>query len=717
MKMESTKTYAERLVDWCDATMKFLGWDLDAEAAHVEKTGSRSIYIDERLKKAVLKAKTEANVSWGLSITSLYNLIPTPTSYGVGFVNYFGYSKPEDFSSENIKKQIEFANHVVLLVDLYNEWKDDEFAFVINAMSNNDMFDGSSLDIDPEMLQMVNKLVLDGKFDSSIYRDAGDRINQDDRYYISRKIGFSTDITLWLEHIRNQQDFLRSRENDEVFITLFGHLDQVSPIYSNWLFTIHKGDTVWIMSDSISFDNPYQKRARLSRASVHKDRDALLEACDLPYHLFVDLDILRSDNNSLMKSDAFDVYDVDIISSAKNSVSSFDYQGIYKKTRELFKEKLVELGVQFDVISVENSGNTTFPKIDHGYAKLGGSTVAFWEDDKLTVYKRPEFLFKNTKDLPNKQKSFLVMLCAEFLKYLCSENVEPKTVITAKEFMDVKLLESAEIDPNVETKMKYWEDAHKEIFDELNETLGEFTDTGKTTALAVKGYDVVMKSKHFDNSWLSTPEKLESLSEWIVLEDERERMMPLLKKLENERDAAFEWLHEKFNENYDAIMRKVSEFDDIELVGQGFTSWSTKFESKTIARVHQSTMKGADSKRGRGVGKYDYREEVCHACNKNMTKQVKEMSAKHYRALMWLFGFEDRNQLHPYFRQYRAHDMIPYTGNSLLDQTHPYLRFKDPCSERHTNGIGIGFYMCGVCHNKMKKQVRKGDKTKIEILK
>jgi hypothetical protein len=716
MKMKSTKTYAERLVDWCDKTMQFLGWDLDAEMAEYEKTKSRRIYMDENLKKTVLKAKTESEVSWGLGITSLYNLIANPGTYGVGFVSYFGYEKPEDFTRENLEGQQKFAEHVMSLTELYHEWKNDEFAFVINAMSNNDMFDGSELDIDPEMLQMVNKLVLDRKFDSSIYRDGGDRISQDDRYYISRKIGFSTDITLWLEHVKNQQEFLRSKDNDEVFITLFGHLDQVSPIYSNWLFTIHKGDTIWIMSDQLNFDNPYQKKARLGRAAVHRDREELLEACSLPYHLFLDLELLRSETNSLMTSDAFDVHEVDIIDQAQNA-GRFDYSKMHKRADELFRAKLGELGVQYDVISLENSGSYTFPKIEHGYAKLGGNTVAYLEYNKLTVYKRPEFLFKNAKELPNQQKSFLVMLCAEFLKYLSSDNVKPKTVVTAREFMDLKLLESAEIDPTSESKMKFWKDSHKEIFDELNETLGGFTEDGKTSALALKSYDMVKKSKHFDNSWLSTPEKLESLSEWIVLEDERERMVPLLKKLEDTRDAAFEWLYEKLNEDYDAIMRRVSEFDEIKIIGRGFDSWSSNPEPKTIGSVDPANTRGVDSKRGKGAGKYIYREEECHACNKNGTKHVKGMSIRHYKALMWLFGFEDRNQLHPYFRQYRAHNMIPYSGNSLLDQTHPYLRFKDPCSERHPNGLGIGFYMCGSCHNKMKKQVRRGESTKIEISK
>lgn len=85
------------------------------------------------------------------------------------------------------------------------------------------------------------------------------------------------------------------------------------------------------------------------------------------------------------------------------------------------------------------------------------------------------------------------------------------------------------------------------------------------------------------------------------------------------------------------------------------------------------------------------------------------ISVIHYRQLMWLCGTTDRNKLPPYFRNFMRHDLIPYHGNTLLDNVNPTYTLKDPCSDKYSNGFGINIYLCGYCMKKLKKQYWKGE--------
>lgn len=163
------------------------------------------------------------------------------------------------------------------------------------------------------------------------------------------------------------------------------------------------------------------------------------------------------------------------------------------------------------------------------------------------------------------------------------------------------------------------------------------------------------------------------------------------------------------------VLDRVTEAEEVTVIGHGYDAWATKKSPVQMCTIRPNTDKGVDAKRGMGAGKTEYSEETCIRCETNMSKSVAKINIYHYSALLWLLGMTDRKELHPYFRQYRSHSFRPYNGNSLLQQTHPYTRLIDPCSDYAPNGINLSLYMCGTCFNKHKRAVGTQKQKTIEL--
>lgn len=709
-ELQTQGNYKDRLIALCDRITDFFDWSMEREQKEWEEKGSRRITTTEDLRKTVYKAKIEASLNYGLGITGLYERIPTPDRWGSGWVDMLGYSKIEEFNPEYIERQRQFAYIVMDIIALYNDWKTNEFQPMVAGITS--QLKSEDVNVDPAVLEAVNKLVVDGKFTAYKYKEGGDTIGINDEFHISTVIGFSQDLTMWLTHIQNQEEFLSKQAENKVFITMFGKLDEVHAIYSNWLFTLHKGKTIWIVTDQIDFDNPYQKRVRLERRSAWRDADEHYAECDLPFNLFHEMDELKGSNDKLAKNDAYirEKF-VDFKKEQEKKFSSYfdrrDNQGeVEKHMVELFKKKLDKMGMEYDFVYAQLNDEYF---VQDMFARRDGHTVAYAHTNEIIIYRRAEVFFKQFSELKSGQQTFAVLLMKEMIQYLGS-NVETEQIMLASEHTNLKLLEGAKIDPVAPSHMTYWTPEHKAIFEELIDTLEDGEE--KTTAVAVRTYDVVKKSTHYNASWLTTPAKLESLAEWTILEDEKNKLYSKLQELSNMKDEAHEWLEEQFAKNYDEIVKRMMLAKDITFIGSrnvrsGFT---TDMEDAECGSVFEMLdKKGVYSKRGNGIGKSEYREEECFECRKtrlapNQSRIVKRIEIRHYKELMWLLGYTDRKQLHKYFRQYRAHDLIPYSGNSILDQTHPYLRLNDPCSRYYSNGMSYDMFMCKTCYNKIKQQ-------------
>ena len=98
---------------------------------------------------------------------------------------------------------------------------------------------------------------------------------------------------------------------------------------------------------------------------------------------------------------------------------------------------------------------------------------------------------------------------------------------------------------------------------------------------------------------------------------------------------------------------------------------------------------------------------ICEVCNSHKldTKPKIMFHVAHYLQLMKLLGITDRMALPLYFRNFKSHEFLPYYGNSILSNVHPYAQLKDPCSERFVNGFKVNVYLCKTCLKKLQKEL------------
>ena len=518
------KDYSSRLVDWCRKIIIHMDWDLEKETKEWEAKGSRSITIDEKIRFATYKAIEEAENYYGRGISTLYDMIPEPASYGVGWVNFLGYKRISDFTDVEINKQLVLARYIKDLVELYEDWKNNEFKDILKNIAKQNSFTDPEFTMHPSVLEAVHKLVLGHRFKVTLYQGGEDRITTNDIFHFGDTLGFSSDLNMWLRHIKKQQDYVSTTGAGDVFVTLFGKLDDVHPVYSNWLFTLQKGNTTWLVSDAINFNNPYQKSARLSRASVWRERESLEESCDLPYHLFTDIDAIRAASTVLAKEDYLKRISVDW----KYDGFSSEFEKIKNTIKQGLEEILVGANMAYDIISVPNVGNSSFPRVQSAVAKKAGRVVAYWDKDikQVILYDRPEVFFKNFAELPDGNKAFCLLLINEMIQYMAAENLKIPKVMLSSDYINIKLIEGATLDPTqAETSMSYWSQDAKIIFEELAETLQGLieVDEKPITALSKHSYEAVVRSKHYDASWLGTIESLQSLSDWTILEAEAKK--------------------------------------------------------------------------------------------------------------------------------------------------------------------------------------------------
>lgn len=690
-------SYKDRLLEWCTKMTEHVGWDIDQEQKDYDEKGRRYIKVDEGLKTALTKAVSEADINYGRGISMLYDrIIGDRNSYNAGWADYFPYTRIEDFNEEGITWKLDMALLIQELIVLRNDWRDNEFKVIIKQSVNSD-----KVEMDPSVLERVNKLVTKGSFNTIKYRGTQEQIFENDQFFFSNDIVLSTDLTHYFEYLLKQQEYTK-RNPDQIYVTLFGKMDKFHPIFSNWIFTLHKGESIWVISDQVLLDNPNQKRSRIQRRSLWDKKDALMDACDLPYEVFETVEDLRSKQKSLTNS--ISTYPLEI---------SFDHWKFDKAREQIvkaIKNCLNENGVRFTSISCENSYQSSHVSIELACIRNDGEVIGYWskESSILTVYHYPEILNLSFKDIDPGYKTFSLILVNEIIQWLCTKNLELPVGMLSKEFISQKLIESAELDPvNNETRMQYWSEESQEVFNEIIETAYENEET--CTGLIPRTYDIVLSNDKYENSWLASTEKLESLSEWLILDKEAVKMHGMVvKNIHDKKDEGKEWFKKILNDKYDIIAKKLK--NEVELESKGFGIGFINQETGLMYAGKLQYHTGKRIQKWSGAGKTNWDHEWCPICGNETgvnSKVIASFHFRHYKSLMWLLDMKDRKELHPYYRNYRSYSFVPYKGNSILNQTHPYLRITDPLSRREPNGITFNIYMCGRCFNKIKSTEKK----------
>ena len=206
------------------------------------------------------------------------------------------------------------------------------------------------------------------------------------------------------------------------------------------------------------------------------------------------------------------------------------------------------------------------------------------------------------------------------------------------------------------------------------------------------------------NNTLCTAKQYRELVAWSVKENERIQLQTGLNTLTEDIEKQRNRLCSMIENNLPNILPYLYYGDNVYYIFDDpkYHSFSNSIGGRTIYPFTGNYW----SYGMRRIG-----ADLCPNCKSHTgnTKRTIGISVIHYRQLMWLCGTTDRNKLPPYYRNFMRHDLIPYHGNTLLDNVNPIYTIKDPCSAKHSNGFGINVHLCGYCMNRLKKQHWKGE--------
>jgi len=241
-----------------------------------------------------------------------------------------------------------------------------------------------------------------------------------------------------------------------------------------------------------------------------------------------------------------------------------------------------------------------------------------------------------------------------------------------------------------------------------------------TKALVPMDYSIVVRSKTFDRNWLGPISQLESLAHWTIVDERRAELQKHFESLKKRRESD----GKKFQEVLDARAGAILDFvfsatvigwitTAVDDFGENKLKSGDKFISCFIEPYNKKDYTygwswGHNLTVGLGTGKKDLfsrdagNRAKCWSCDFHVKKPVKTIHIRHWHQFQHLVG-GDREMIPPYFRCYKAHNFVPYTGNSILDNSNPLTLLRDHCTQEDPNGISIQIFLCGFCANKRMK--------------
>lgn len=318
------------------------------------------------------------------------------------------------------------------------------------------------------------------------------------------------------------------------------------------------------------------------------------------------------------------------------------------------------------------------------------------------------------KDFHPTERFFLIRLAERIVRKCLREELE--TAVTMGMHSERLLLEHKGAVPDRTKELDGWnKDVQAHVADLLS-TVPETT----TRALVPMDYSIVVQSKTYDRNWLGTPKQLEALSHWTVVDARREQLQKHFTSLkareEKDGNELERLLHERSAKLIDLAY-------SAQKVGWAFTAVEQfgLHNAKPGARiinlfsglwVNDSDARGSYGALARiglapGTEKdlsdrwKKYRAQ-CHGCTSSVKHPARMIYIRHWEQLAYILDGK-RDLIPPYYRAYRAHNFVPYHGNSILNNTHPLALLDDPCTRNEPNGMTIAVYGCGNCSRKLSK--------------
>lgn len=314
------------------------------------------------------------------------------------------------------------------------------------------------------------------------------------------------------------------------------------------------------------------------------------------------------------------------------------------------------------------------------------------------------------KDFHPAERFFLLRLAEKIIrKCLREELVQATTMGLHAERL---LLEHKGAVPDKSDKLEYWTKDAQTHHEELMATV----PTETTRALVPMDYSIVVRSKTYDRNWLGPVDQLEALAHWTVVDERRAEIQKHFSSLEKRKDKDRTALQKVLDSREKEILDLVFSAQTIGWMGQAVDQFGGEdlksgdlsvfdFISRFERGDHWGNRftVGLSGSRAKDLYSRDTRYRAkCLTCDFTVKKPIKTINIRHWTQLQLLVG-GDRNAITPFYRCYKAHNFVPYTGNSILDNTNPLTRIEDPCTEENPNGINIQIFLCGVCANKRLK--------------
>ncbi len=275
-------------------------------------------------------------------------------------------------------------------------------------------------------------------------------------------------------------------------------------------------------------------------------------------------------------------------------------------------------------------------------------------------------------------------------------------------FMDTKLIEGSQFSHDEGKSDGYG----KKIQERVSEILNSI-EMDHQALVIKKDYRMVLNSTNYERNWLGTADALGNLGRWTVLEDER---VDLQTKINNKMAGRFETdavtLSLMLEKKSESVFKYVFAAKKALILSKIYDTFSSsKRNNQKWTFVEDFAEKGQLElyKSIRMFSRGDYRNHYCQCCEAQPKAMVlKRVKIHQYTDLMFLLNINDRKELPLYFRNYKHNSFIPYKGNSILENTHPYALLVDPCSKDFPNGIIIDILMCKRCYTKFSKKYSQG---------
>lgn len=237
-----------------------------------------------------------------------------------------------------------------------------------------------------------------------------------------------------------------------------------------------------------------------------------------------------------------------------------------------------------------------------------------------------------------------------------------------------------------------------------------------TTALVKFGKQEIMQTEKYDPEWLCTVDKFSILDTWQRREEQRKRYQELLDKcqpseqynrkkpyddfskiLTDKRDNAFKYLFmaDKLSIQFINKPKGFGIMDEKEK--SVFNTFASEGSSWTNIHVRNYD----EIKRGH----YNIRDEKCVCCKTHGETYQKNIYFHAAEQIRFLFDLKNE-EMPLWFSLYRASWLIPYGGNSILDNVDPMSLLVNGFSKGSPNGYNITINICKICKNKLYKKYK-----------